>query len=451
MPSPTSSHTTSGGQLSTLALVQSPHSVRVIAWGLIALLLALAIALLLVPWQQNLPGTGRIVAYTPTERQQNIEAPIDGRIIKWGVHEGSRVMPGDLIVELSDNDPSLMVRLREERDAVRERLEAARARVSSLEDRIASLSGSRNAAISAASARSRMARDRLDASTQAVAAAEATQRTAQLNLERQQALYEKGLSSTRALELADLEAVRTRTEVDRARATLSAARSEFSALRADQSRVTTDAHALLEDARASKATALAEVANATAELARTEVRVARQSTQIVKATMQGTILRLVGGLGGEMVKAGDAIAVLVPDSEARAAEVWIDGNDMPLLAEGRLVRLQFEGWPAVQFVGWPSVAIGTFPGRIALIDATDNGKGKFRILVVPDESAGVAGRWPSGRYLRQGVRVNAWVLLGQVRLGYELWRQFNGFPPIIASEEPGLGDKAKPASGKESK
>lgn len=443
MPAAATSSHSIGRELSALALVQSPRSVRAVAWALIALLVSLAIALLLVPWQQNVPGTGRIVAYTPTERQQNIEAPIDGRVVKWGVREGSRVQAGDLIVELSDNDPSLMVRLREERDAVRERLEAARARVSSLEDRIASLSGSRNAAIGAASSRSRMARDRLEAANQALSAAEATQRTSQLNLDRQQQLYEKGLSSTRALELADLEAVRTRTEVDRARAALSAARSELSALRSDQARVTTDAHALLEDARASRAAALAEVANATAELARTEVRVARQSTQIVKATMTGTILRLVGGLGGEMVKAGDPLAVLVPDTEARAAEVWIDGNDMPLLAEGRQVRLQFEGWPAVQFVGWPSVAIGTFPGRIALIDAADNGKGKFRILVVPDESAGGVGHWPSGRYLRQGVRVNAWVLLGRVRLGYELWRQFNGFPPVIATEEPGLGDKAK--------
>ena len=178
-----------------------------------------------------------------------------------------------------------------------------------------------------------------------------------------------------------------------------------------------------------------------------EVRVARQATQVIKATLPGTILRLVGGLGGEMVKAGDPLLVLVPDTESRAAEIWVDGNDMPLLAVGRPVRLQFEGWPAVQFVGWPSVAIGTFPGRVALIDATDNGKGKFRLLVVPDPDAGEAGRWPSGRYLRQGVRSNAWVLLGQVRLGYELWRQFNGFPPVIAKEEPGLGDKAEKGKG----
>jgi hypothetical protein len=121
----------------------------------------------------------------------------------------------------------------------------------------------------------------------------------------------------------------------------------------------------------------------------------------------------------------------------------VDGNDMPLLSEGREVRLQFEGWPAVQFTGWPSVAVGTFGGQVALIDATDDGRGRFRILVRPDQPAD----WPSGLYLRQGVRVNGWVLLNQVRLGYELWRRFNGFPPTVALREPKADGAASPAKG----
>ena len=279
----------------------------------------------------------------------------------------------------------------------------------------------------------------------ALQAAEATHKVAQLNLDLHQALYEKGLSSTRVLELADLESVRTQTDTDRARAALSAARSEAAAVRSDQMRTQTDMQALLEDTRAARAAALLEVANSSAELARIEVRVARQNTQAVKAPITGVILRLLGGLGGEMTKAGDPLAVLVPDTAERACEVWIDGNDMPLLSVDGPVRLQFEGWPAVQFVGWPAVAVGTFPGRVALIDSTDNGKGKFRVMVIPDPANPAKGKWPSGAYLRQGVRVNAWVLLGQVRLGYELWRQFNGFPPVIASDEPKAG------SGKQEK
>jgi len=111
---------------------------------------------------------------------------------------------------------------------------------------------------------------------------------------------------------------------------------------------------------------------------------------------------------------------------------------------GNLVRLQFEGWPALQFSGWPSIAVGTFGGRVLLVDPTDNGKGKFRVLVESDPGD---DPWPSRRFLRQGVRANGWVLLNIVPIGYELWRQFNGFPPVIATDEPALSD-FDPSGGK---
>jgi adhesin transport system membrane fusion protein len=270
-----------------------------------------------------------------------------------------------------------------------------------------------------------MAQDRVRAARQSVQATEAAARTAQLNADRQRALLAEGLASTRTGELAELDRVRAGTEVDRARATLSAAQSEESAFQSDLLRVGTDGFAAIEDARAARAAAAAEIAAATGELARIEVRLARQATQLVTAPRSGTVLRLVAATGGDQVKAGDPLLVFVPDTEARAVELWVDGNDVPLLTEGQRVRLQFEGWPAIQFTGWPTLAYGTFGGRIAVVDSTDNGQGKFRVLVTPEPGA----RWPTGRYLRQGVRANGWVLLNRVRLGWELWRQFNGFPP----------------------
>jgi pyruvate/2-oxoglutarate dehydrogenase complex dihydrolipoamide acyltransferase (E2) component len=166
-----------------------------------------------------------------------------------------------------------------------------------------------------------------------------------------------------------------------------------------------------------------------ASIAQIDVRLSRQAAQEIFAPRDGTILRLVAAQGSEMVKAGDPVAVLVPDTSDRAVELWVDGNDVPLIYEGRHVRLQFEGWPAVQFSGWPSVAVGTFGGRVALVDATDDGRGKFRVVVIPDGHE----PWPHPRYLRQGVRANGWFLLDRVRIGWELWRQFNGFPPAMSS------------------
>jgi biotin carboxyl carrier protein len=162
-----------------------------------------------------------------------------------------------------------------------------------------------------------------------------------------------------------------------------------------------------------------------ANLAKSEVRLSRQEKQKVLAPREGTILRVLHGSGSVFVKEGDTLATFVPKSLTPAVEIYIDGNDLPLVYPGRHVRLQFEGWPAVQFSGWPSVAIGTFGGEVAIIDPSASKNGKFRVIVRPTE------KWPDNRFLRQGTRAYGWILLNSVKLGYELWRQFNGFPPSI--------------------
>jgi hypothetical protein len=137
-----------------------------------------------------------------------------------------------------------------------------------------------------------------------------------------------------------------------------------------------------------------------------------------------------------MVKAGQVLAVIVPETASRAVELTVSGNDAPLLSVGRRVRLQFEGWPAVQFAGWPSVAVGTFGGVIGVIDPGAGEDGTVRVIVFPENGE----EWPDVTYLRQGVRVIGWVLLDTVKLGWELWRQFNGFPPTLRNVNPKGGD-----------
>lgn len=406
---------------------ETPRRVRVYAQRIKWALVAVILISLFLPWRQTASGTGRVIAYAPRDRQQMVSAPVEGRVTQWFVREGSSVKAGDVIVELTDNDPEILTRLQEERNALQTRLEAAEERASSIQYRIEHLSDSRMLALSAGSSRVQMAANRVRAAAQALDAAEATLLTAELNLKRQESLFQQGLTSKRNVEVAQLEHTRARTEVDRADASLEAARSEQIALKMEQQRFGTDGSASVQDARAAHKVALAEAAQTKAEIARIEVRLARQRTQRVQAPRDGVILRLLVQPQAEVVKPGDALAILVPNADDRAVEIWVDGNDAPLITDGREVRLQFEGWPALQFSGWPSVAVGTFPGRVALVDATDNGTGLFRVLVVPQHTKN--HRWPSGRYLRQGVRANGWVLLNNVPVGYEIWRQLNGFPP----------------------
>ena len=414
--------------------VQAPRVVRVLARLLVMLLLVTAVALTLTPWQQNIAGSGRVVAFNPEERLQRIEAPVDGRIVQWHVVEGSQVRRGDPIVDLSDNDPSIIERLQQERDAVVRTIDESESRARSLDDRIIGLIETLKSSVTAAELREQMARDRVTAAEQGLTAARAAKVTADLNIERQRALMAKGLTSTRNVELAELESATRNAEVDRATATLNAARAEAASLSAELVRTRADATARIDEARASLASANSDVAKARAELAKLEVRISRQETQRVVAPIDGTVMRVVARQSGELLKAGAVLAQLVPASSRDVVELWIDGNDMPMVLPGHPVRLQFEGWPALQFSGWPSIAVGTFGGRVILVDPAESGLGQFRVLVEPDPED---DPWPSQRFLRQGVQANGWVLLNIVPLGYELWRQFNGFPPVLSPAEPG--------------
>lgn len=428
--------------------LHAPHAARVLARLLAALVAAVAVALVVTPWQQTIPGSGRVLAYRPDERPQQIEALVDGRVVRWHVAEGSVVKAGDPIVELADTDPSLLERIDAERLQVERTVSEADARMTALEERINGLLVTQDTSVAAADLRTQMARDRVTAAERGLTAAEAARKAAVLNLDRQQALAAKGLTSTRAVELAEMEAATRDAEVDRARATLDAARREAESLVAELARTRADAGTRVDEARAQLASARSDAAKARADLTRMDTRRTRQQAQRVVAPIDGTVLRIVGRQGGEWLKAGEPLATIVPVSTKDVVELWVDGNDMPMVQPGAGVRLQFEGWPALQFSGWPSIAVGTFGGRVRSVDATDNGQGRFRVLVETDPND---EPWPAARFLRQGVRANGWVLLNVVPVGYELWRQFNGFPPAIAPAEPGSApsDGADKAAAKD--
>ncbi|MEB3223325.1 MAG: HlyD family efflux transporter periplasmic adaptor subunit [Candidatus Sericytochromatia bacterium] len=417
--------------------VRTPEPTRRLTKLAVAGGLAVALLLAFAPWRQTAPAKGRVLAFAPMERRQLVEAPVDARVARWHVQEGTQVRAGDPLVELRDVDPDLVARLERELTAVRGRIAAAEERRRSLSARAEALRRSRERAMTGAAERTRMGEQRTRAAEEALAAARAAEVTARLNRDRQVALRERGLAADRAVELAELELTRALTDRARASAGLAAAQAEQSALAADLARVETDGTAAIEDARGGVEGARAEAENGRAELARLEVRRSRQAAQAVTAPRDGVVFRLAAFEVGGLVKAGDPLVMLVPETRDRAVEAWIAGNDAPLVRPGRSVRIQFEGFPAIQFSGWPEAAIGTFGGRVAFVETADDGEGRFRAVVVPEPGA----PWPEPAILRQGMQANVWVLLDVVTLGYELWRQFNGFPPNYVGEEVGKEPK----------
>ena len=158
---------------------------------------------------------------------------------------------------------------------------------------------------------------------------------------------------------------------------------------------------------------------------------ARAALYTVTAPQDGWIVQAMRAGVGEQVKEGEAIVTVMPGHARQAAAIHVSATDVPLLAPGRKVRLQFDGWPALQFSGWPAVAVGTFGGEIAVVDQVAGADGRYRVLVRPDPAD---EPWPA--QLRQGSGVLGWAMLDEVRLGYELWRRINGFPPALGQGVP---------------
>lgn len=169
----------------------------------------------------------------------------------------------------------------------------------------------------------------------------------------------------------------------------------------------------------------AKIASVRAKLNQIDVSINRQSAQIVRAPRDGRIQQINAAAGATLVKAGDVLATFAPETPQRVIELFVDGRDIALIRPGRQVRIEFEGFPAFQFSGWPTLAQGLFEGRVRSIDPSASVNGLFRILI--EEKPGAA-RWPDARFIRLGAKVQGWVQMETVPVGYELWRQLNDFP-----------------------
>ena len=435
---------------------KTPKLAVFLGWLMIISFLILPFVLLMVPWQQTVKGRGQIVAFAPTERKRVITARVTGQISKWHVVEGSKVKIGDPIADIDDNDVGLSSRLESQRDFLLSRRKAAEEEVAEQGRTVQAQERSMNAAIRAAKANYDAALLQIDVAKESGKNSNFAYGFEKRRYEMFEKLYKDrqfgGLESELNRDEAKMRADRSATELKRA---------EVEIKKAEATLINNDALVFQAEAtwlsniavtRANKSKAEQNIFTIERELQEIDCRIERFKARFVKSPCNGIIHTVTAnvGEGGIYVKEGDELAIIVPDTSDRVVEILIDGTDAPLVAshlmengKGPHVRLQFEGWPALQMAGWPSLAIGTFGGRVRQLDPSDDGYGRFRIIVEP-ESMFDEDQWPENTYLRQGNQVVGWVFLNKVKLGYELWRQFNGFPPELMPKPDENKDTAKP-------
>ena len=394
----------------SLRLVTTAASFRSVMYVLLAILAVMITALIYVPWQQTVVGSGKVTSFAPEARPQTVESVISGRIVSWSVREGAVVNKGDTLCILTDInvnflDNDLLERLRNLRDRTLQAQEGA---------------------IGAAMQRRKQAEQRLEQSKARYENILVALGVAKARFKRADSLLRDILISTREFETATANYQAAIADSISASAAILAARQDIDAFRSEEERVISQAQVSIQEAEVRLSNAIGRI-----------------GARIVTAPISGTIVRVQKPGAGQAVKEGDELATIVPLIDDQAVEIYVSSMDAALISPGKLVSLQFSGFPAFQFSGWQNIAIGIFHGNVRVIDAVDDGTGRFRVLVVPDT---LRRDWPDSRFLRQGTDVTGWVLLNEVPLGYELWRQLMGFPPQFPVPEPRTKNSNKKAS-----
>jgi multidrug efflux pump subunit AcrA (membrane-fusion protein) len=429
-----------GGDFPALLLVRSSRWIRKLAqYTLFGLLLSI-IAMLALPWQQTSKGTGTVSALNPQERPQEVKSQYDGIVkrIAEGMNEGRRVHEGEFILELEPTSREEIAQTDGNLQLLAEQLRAEQSEYELYKLQVELSESTRDANIEKQTLAIESANYKLQEKDSLIRKYNVELELAKLNRQQSDRLkavgVEAGLDNAayRTKEKSLLEELAAHNQ------SRSAIEAEIREKEADLEKITAEGNDKVASAKTKVQSAFGKLQITQQKINDTKIKRGSLDRLIQEAPCDGVIYRLVTAEGASTVKEGDELFTIVPDVEELAVELVVSGNDTSFIREGQEVRLQFEGWPAVQFMGWPSLAVGTFGGRVKMIDKFSEGAGKFRILVVPDGES----EWPKD-LLRQGMRANGWVMLNQVTLGFEIWRQLNGFPPSVDEQKSSDEEKGK--------
>ncbi len=415
-------------------------------------LLIFCLLILFLPWTQNIRSNGEVLTLRPEQRPQTINALIGGRIEKWFVKEGDLVKKGDTIMFISETkdgyfDPKLVGRTEQQLKNKELSVVSYGGKVQALDARIDALIETGKLKVQQARIKAQQAQLKLKSDSMENQAALLNYEIAKEQYDRFEKLYKEDLKSKTEVETRKLAMQRAQASMISAQQKLLQSRNDIIDARVELNSVETKFQDDISKAESEKFTALSSMYEAEIDVSKMQSQVANYSIRngmyYILAPQDGRIAKTLSSGIGETIKQGAAIATIMPSNYDLAVEMFVRPMDLPLLKIGQHVRIQFDGWPAIVFSGWPNVSYGTYGGTVFAIDQFANEKGEFRVLISPDLKD---HNWPEA--LRVGGGAYAMLLLNDVPIWYELWRNVNGFPPDFYKEEVKKNEIKKQADAK---
>ena len=419
-------------ELSSLCRVENKKSGKVFR-NVILAILSIFFIFCFLPWTQNIRSGGQVTTLKPDQRPNTIHSLIAGKIEKWFVREGDSVRKGDTIMFLSEIkneylDPNLVENTGNQIKSKESVVDSYSGKVKALDNQIDALLATAELKVSQARIKLQQSKAKVSADSADYIAAQINNEVAVAQFNRMLELYEDGLKSKTDLEKRRLTLQKSEAEMNAKRNYLLNARSEVINAETEILFIKTKLQDDLAKAESEKYASLSNMYNAELDVTKLQNQYMnyslRSNMYYVLASQDGYITKAIQSGLGETIKEGEPIVSIMPADFQLAIEMFVEPIDLPLLEVGQLVKIQFDGWPAIVFSGWPNTSYGTYDGRVVAIDNFISDNGKFRVMVRADESE---FKWP--RELRVGTGSTNLILLKDVPILYELSRKINGFTP----------------------
>ncbi|HAW21037.1 MAG TPA: biotin attachment protein [Flavobacteriales bacterium] len=396
--------------------------------------------MLFVPWTQNIRSGGDVTTMRPDQRPQTIHSIIGGRIEKWHVKEGDFVTKGDTILfisEVKDDyfDPQLLERTQAQLKSKELSVGSYMEKVKALDNQIDALSETGKLKLEQTLNKLKQAELKIQSDSTNYEAAQTNYEIAKEQLRRMQQLYEKGLKSLTDLESRKLAVQKTQAAVIGAGNQLLTSRNELINAAVEIQSIKAKYRDDISKAESDKYTAMSNMYDAEAVVTKLQNQYMNYSIRTgmyyITAPQSGYVTKAIQSGLGESIKEGEPIVSIMPSVYDLAVALYVRPIDLPLVQKGQHVRIQFDGWPAIVFSGWPNTSYGTYGGEVFAIDNFISDNGLYRVLVSPDPND---HEWPTA--LRVGAGTKNFMLMKDVPIWYELWRQINGFPPDYYNNTP---------------
>jgi len=400
---------------------------------LMASFFAFFIVLMFIPWTQNIVGRGNVTTVQLDQRPQTVHSIIAGRLEKWYVREGDFVNKGDTILfisEIKDEylDPDLLFRTEQQLKAKEMSVESYKEKVKALDIQIDALKETAVLKLEQAKNRYEQARLKVIADSIDYEAAKINFNIADLQFKRTQELQSEGLKSLTELENRKMAMQKAQAGMISQESKLLSSKNAWLNARVELTSVQAEYRNSIAKTESDRFSTLSGLFDAEAMMNKLKNQLTnytvRAGMYFITAPQDGYITQAIQSGLGETIKEGEQLVSIMPARYDLAVEMFVRPIDLPLIKINHRVRIQFDGWPAIVFSGWPNTSFGTYGGRIFAIDNFISTNGMYRVMVQPDPTE---EPWPEA--LRVGAGTHNMLLLNDVPIWYELWRQINGFPP----------------------